>query len=171
MTELEATLLAVREQDSIGYGGRALPCELDSSISALLNAFIAATPLERQRLGLQVDDTLSRLLIVFAERMASLAVRLVSRANLFLGLVALAAEGWKADPRDDLTVLSLLHDAAVRIGSDPRENFQEVVPYTTKAIADALERFLTRSAQDKSIEAMGYRAGVRIDGFRYERTW
>jgi hypothetical protein len=171
MNDLETKLVAVRKEDPMGYGRRALPSPLDQLVGALIEAFIVATPMERRRVSAQSDETLSRLLLVFAERMASLAVRLNSRDHLFKGLVALAAEGWTTDSREDLLILSLLHDAAIRIGLDPREAFEQVLPYTTKPVADSLERFLARTPQDKVIEAMGYRVGADADGFRYERTW
>jgi hypothetical protein len=54
---------------------------------------------------------------------------------------------------------------------DPGEAFRGVHPYATKAIVDSLEKFLARSQEDRTIEAMGYRASSDPDGFRYERTW
>ena len=170
MIELDATLSAIRQHDPSDYEGRPLPCPLDGAVNALLWAFIGASSSERDRLGLEVDPALSRVLLAFAERMASMAVRLTSAANVFIGLVALAAEGRKTDPQANLAALSVLHDAALRIGVDPREAFDEALPFTTKVSAGAFDGFLQRPAEDKSLEAGGYRAGADKDGFRYERT-
>lgn len=143
----------------------------DLLVRSLIDAFMVAQLLERHRFRARCGETLSRVLLAFAERMASLGVRLSSRDYLVSGLLALAAEGWNREPREDLSILSLLHDAAIRIGVDPREAFQEVLPYATKSVANSLQRFLQRKEEDKSIEAMGYRAAEDSDGFRYKRTW
>jgi hypothetical protein len=103
--------------------------------------------------------------------MASLAVRRTSKEDLWRGLVAIAAEGWAEDTRENLAVLSLLHDATIRLGLEPRAFFEQLRPYTSKAIADAVESFPARTPEAKTIAAMGYVVGSDADGFRYQRTW
>jgi hypothetical protein len=171
MTDLSTALAAIKKEDPTGYGHRPLRCTLDDVLGVFVRAFVAAAPLERRRIAAQGDQTLSRVLLVFAERMASLAVRVQSRTYLTSGMIALAAEGWMTESRENLSILSLLHDAAIRIGADPRETLEQVRQYATKSVTSSIEKFLKRSKEDKSIEAMGYVATADGDGFRYERTW
>ena len=171
MTEIEATLSAIARENPTGYGKRPLPCDMDEVVARFVDAFVAAGSLERRRVGSQGNETLSRVLLCFAERMASLSVRLGSEAHLGRGLAAVVAEGWGTDPRENLMVVSLLYDAAARLGLDPAEAFGKVLPFATQSVKDSFGRFFTRSAEDQSIEAMGYTTNTDSQGFRYERTW
>ncbi len=171
MTELEKTLSAVRSEQPIGYGRRVLPCVLDNRVHLFVEAYSKASPGERILVGGGNDETLRQVLLVFAERMASLAVRSVAKNYLLDALVALDAAGWLAEVRDNLMVLSLINDAATRIGLIPGELFAEIIPFISTESANSFQTFLKRSAMDKSIEAMGYQATWNDEGFIYERTW
>ncbi|HVW24903.1 MAG TPA: hypothetical protein VHC69_06005 [Polyangiaceae bacterium] len=171
MSDLSAALANVQNSDFTGYGPREIPCELDETVAALVDAFVATDVVARRRIIAAGDDMLSRILLVFAERMASLSMREVSTGPLFRGLVAAIADGWVLDVRENVSALSLLHDACVRLGRNPDEEFDRVRAYASAKVAEGLTRFLARKPEDKAIKAMGYRAGADADGFRYERTW
>jgi hypothetical protein len=66
-------------------------------------------------------------------------------------------------------VLSLLHDAVIRIGGNPKTVFLE----SSSLVYDepAIGKFLDRSDEDKAIKSMGYEASSSGDGFTYLRTW
>jgi hypothetical protein len=172
MSPLESKLEAVRREDPNGYGKRDIPCKLDDLMAALLDELVASDPLERRRVIKDADEMLARVAFVFAERMASLAVRRGSAVDAFRGILALAAfQGSTNDPRDALLILPLLYDAELRLGRDPRADFERTRAYVDARAVEWLERFSTRSERDRSIEAMGYRVGADAGGFRYERTW
>lgn len=171
MTDLEVKLLAVQKEVAAGYGNRPLPCQLDLRITEFVDSFIQSTASTQGVVVSKGGASLARLLLVFAERMASLAVRHSSKTDLLRGLVALVAEGWSEDHREDLATLSLLHDAAIRIGWSPSDAFERVHAYASQPVWSALTRFLRRSDEDKAIEAMGYRAAGDGDGFLYSRDW
>ena len=69
---------------------------------------------------------------VDAEGQASVAMRQASAEALFR-VVALGAQGFVADPREHLLVLSLLFDAARRLQVNTREAFDRVRPFITAA--------------------------------------
>jgi hypothetical protein len=172
MTDLELRRSAVITEDYVGYLQRPIPCKLDDVVRSFLAAFVEALPLERRRVSGQRDHTLSRILFVFAERMACLAVRESSVEQLTSGLMSLAAEGWTEDSRSDMMALGLLCDAAVRIGADPIALVQQIRPYASRSIADTIEEFIKRKPEDRSIGSVGgYVTEIAADGFRYRRTW
>jgi hypothetical protein len=172
MSPLDSKLEAVRGEDPIGYGKRDIPCKLDDLMAAFVDALVASDPLERRRVIKGADEMLARVAFVFAEHMASLAVRRGSADDAFRGIVALAAfEGSAGDPREALLVLPLLYDAELRLGRDPRADFERARATLDARAVEWLEGFLMRSERNKSIEVMGYRVGAEPDGFRYERTW
>ena len=171
MSPLESKLAAVRNEDPAGYGKRDIPCRLDELMTAFLDALVASDPLERREVLGEVDEMLARVARVFAERMASLAVRRGSAADAFRGFLAVALLKGSTEPREALPIVALLYDAEHRVGRDPRADIERCRTYADPAAIDWLGRFSARSEQDRSIEAMGYRAGADAVGFRYERSW
>ena len=73
------------------------------------------------------------------------------------------------DSRDALLVLSLLNDAAVKVGNLPKAIFNEIDALFGES--SFLSDFLGRSAEDKSIDSMGYEESKNEEGFLYVRTW
>jgi len=168
-TDVELQLLD--SESNMGYPDRELPCPLDASISRLVDSFIAAAKEERERMASQITDEHSFTLLVFGERMASLAVRQRSPASLKRALAALALEEGRWDPREDMLVLSLIYNAAVKLGLDAASLFEEAAGLALPRMATYFRAFPARSDEEKSIEAMGYRESSTPDGFVYERTW
>lgn len=151
---------------NVGYLDEQLPNFRDAQIAALVRN-------TAERAGLaelegEVDRAQVPVLLVFAERMASLAVRRRDAASLADGLRA-AALATAGDKRDAMMALALLWDAAGRIGVGPGDTFRSVAGDLPRG-GPALERFAQRDPEDQTIEAMGYRT-TDEDGFRYERTW
>lgn len=151
------------------YYQQPIPSELDKGIS---NILVNLSTNETVGLELIVGGVASdeaRILGLFAERMASLAVRGNSIEPVKQGLLALLLYARTEDPRDVLLILSLLHDAVIKTSGTPKSVFAEV----SSIIGDAgfLNDFLNRSDDDKSIDAMGYKESKSKDGFLYVRTW
>jgi hypothetical protein len=155
------------------HGGSALPIpsQRDTEISNLIRDWLALDePLRNAALS-QITEAHWFTLLGYSERMASLAVRDRNKEHIFLGLLALGLEGWQFDYRENLIIVCLHYDAAQRIGLVPGSVFEEAAGLLPPKSANALRSFLRRSADDKSLEAMGYLAGADSDGFRYKRTW
>jgi alkylhydroperoxidase/carboxymuconolactone decarboxylase family protein YurZ len=132
---------------------------------------MALDELDRKQSALDISSEQRLTLLAYSERMASLAVRERSRELITLGLVALGVDGWRTDWRDNALIVSLHFDAAQRIGASPEAIFESAAQLLPEKPAHALRSFLRRSADDKSLGAMGYLASNDGDGFRYRRTW
>lgn len=154
-----------------GYGALPIPSQRDEQIGKLLRAWMSLDEMSRHAAvaGLPEEDRLT--LLAYSERMATLAVRNSDKSALVLGLVALGLDEWRYDWRDNVILLCLHHDAALRIGVCPAELFEDVSQLLPHVPADGLRSFLQRSEEDKSLRAMGYVADCDDSGFRYRRTW
>ncbi len=162
--ESSDSLEVLRPERNRGYLKTPLPKQRDTDISELVGS---GGP-DLSRVGRTHDH--HPVLRVFAERMASWAVRTGDLETLKTGLVALSLAGL-GESRDTLTILPLFLHAAKKLGFDPVALFREAAQTASPAAAEVLEGFLRREAEDQTLEAMGYREGRDADGFRYERTW
>lgn len=157
------------EDETTLYYHQPIPVGLDDKIAALVRLFWEAPADERRHFFEHYDEDTSWFLIVFAERSATIAVRENSRARVLDGLLALIVEDYKVDPRDNLTRLAVLYDAATRIGASPEEIFLEAASYANNAVARSLIDFVKRNPANRSLKAFFYKAAEGPDGFRYER--
>lgn len=157
---------ALLPAENHGYLSLPIPAPRDAEIADLL----ATTPAAKlaAKLGAEVHWPVLR---AYAERMASLAVRERDPQALRRGLLALALAGLGSGSLDALAELPLFHDAAGRLDEDPAPLFRSVGEIAGGGAAATLESFLARSAEDRSLAAMGYEAGRDEGGFRYQRTW
>jgi hypothetical protein len=160
----------LRSSSNIGYGALPIPQSLDSEITQLLEAWTRLNPSQRAAAVLQISNEQRQTLLAYGERMASLSVRNFDARLIHYGLLAVGIDGWLSDRRDNVMIVSLLYDAANRIGAEPRAIFESASALLVDMPASAIRRFLLRSAEDKSLAAMGYIAGADLDGFRYLRT-
>lgn len=111
----------------------------------------------------------ARVLELFAERMASLSVRQNRVDPAKDGLLALLICSRAGDSRDIVMILSLLHDAVIKIGGSAREVFRGVS--SVLGGSDLMNEFLERSEEDKAIDSMGYEESKNEEGFIYVRNW
>ena len=153
------------------YSFRPIPCELDMLISELVKLFMKAEENERRCISTAVPPADGCFLTCFAERMATLGVRERSRQRLLEGLVALVMEGYKEDFRDNMINLAPLYDAAVKLGVEPQELFNEAAAHLNNAPARDLIEFPQRKPEDRSLEAMYFKESHDADGFKYERLF
>ncbi|HEY9284950.1 MAG TPA: hypothetical protein VIP46_15950 [Pyrinomonadaceae bacterium] len=158
----------VAEDESPLYLRQPIPSELDSKIGRLVRMFRDAPEGERKHFFKHDDEDTSWLLITFAERSAALSVREKSRDRILDGLLALIIEDYKVDPRDNLTRLALLYDAATKSGASPEELFSEAASYANNAVARSLLDFPRRKPADRSLKAFYYKEVEGPDGFKYE---
>jgi hypothetical protein len=143
---------------------------LDTEITQLLEVWTRLSPSQRSAAALQISGEQRQTLLAYGERMASLSVRNSDATLIHYGLLGVGIDGWQSDWRDNVTIVSLLYDAANRIGEEPRAIFESTAALLADKPASAIRRFLLRSAEDKSLAVMGYIVGTDLDGFRYLRT-
>ena len=118
-----------------------------------------------------ISEEARRVLVAYAERMASLAVRRHDRSTLVKGLVALMLGGLDENRRESLMLLAPLEDSAARIGVDLTELFQEVSVVVGTPLDQNLMAWLMRDAEDRSLASMGFDVGQDDSGFRYKLNW
>jgi len=157
-------------RSNAGYLGLPLPSPRDAEITAVLGR--AMNDGELVQLAELVRGPQTAVLRAFAERMASLAVRIGEPATLRGGLlsaaVVTAVPG--VDGREVLLILPLLWHSARRLDLDPAAEFAATADVFPPA-ATALRQFAARKPEDQRIEAMGYVESTDDGGFRYGRTW
>ena len=170
-SDLFASCDWLRSQNNRGYGMLPIPQPRDSEISNLLRAWIALDEVDRKQSALEISDEQRPTLLAYSERMASLTVRERNQEFIILGLIALGVDGWRYDWRDNVLIVSLHFDAAQRINASPESIFEAAAQWLPEKPARGLRAFLDRSADDKSLAAMGYVVGNDEGGFRYRRTW
>ena len=151
------------------YYQKPIPCEIDDEISDIFVDLSAHDQNNIELIADSVSGDTGHVLGLYAERMASLAVRENSIEHVKHGLIALLIYEKAHDSRDALLVLSLLHDAAVKVGNLPKAIFNEIDALFGES--SFLSDFLGRSAEDKSIDSMGYEESKNEEGFLYVRTW
>lgn len=151
--------------ENASYGSQPIPNQRDSEIRALLSSS------DPSDLVGDVRQEHFAVLRAYAERMASLSVRTGDLSILRSGLTALGLAGLADGSREAIALLPLYDHAAGLVGADPERVFKDVGAMLRGPAARALEGFLRRSAEDRSLEAMGYRTAADSDGFRYERQW
>ena len=171
MAIMDASALSVLDPaNNEGYGSARLPCGRDLEVAELVRQIQGPKDFDDAKEAL--SHAHGTVLSVFAERMASLAVRNMSlktlREGLFAEQLALAVVG---DYRDSLPVLSLLFRAAEMLGAEPAVEFVAAAALASPPNNLPLLDFLARDEEDRSLASMGYIEDQDNEGFRFERTW
>ncbi len=163
------TVAILDVEKNIGYGQLSIPDVRDEQIAQLIANVLDTNALSEfsRKIELKHWDVL----LCFAERAATLAVRRQDRKLLKLGLVAAGLVWPVADWRDVLVVLPVLYHAAGMLGMDPAQLFHEVGSLFGGEVEAELTGFLERSDEDKSLAVMGYKLIREPDGVRFKRTW
>ena len=152
-----------------GYLPRPIPTERDSEITKLLSQIIHNNEVARFAHNLKEGHRV--VLRVFAERMASSAVREKDPSLLRLGLIAILLSWGASESREALTIMPLFYDAVGRLGLNLDSFAAEIRETIGDKVISPLAEYLRRAEKDKSLQSMGYSAGVDSDGFRYLRNW
>jgi hypothetical protein len=152
------------------YRDDRLPSPYDDAITEALA--VSRSPSEIAALHSETGSDEGWLLLTFAARMATLSVREHNRERLKSALAALALEGGRIDLRETLQVLSLIYDAALRIGQSPGPLFSEGAQMSAgDRLAEEMARFPERAEESRSIESMGFTIDGSGDRFQYRRRW
>jgi hypothetical protein len=152
-----------------GYLSQVIPIARDEEIGGLLSQVMDEHRVARLTRCLQ--DGHAAVLRVFAERMASKAVRNHDVVALRLGLIALLLSGQRSDSRETILLFPIFYDAVRRIGLEIMPFAASIQQIIGDLLTAPLIEFLQRSETDKSLHAMGYSVGADADGFRYQRDW
>ena len=165
---LERDVLAGRYS---GYLPRPIPHELDQLVVMFLQSYLDADSPEPPLLQ-GLSPTISRVLLAFGERQASLAIRTNSHAALEQSAVAIGLAAALIDDETEGTmVMPLPWHAAVLLQVHPQHLFSGSAARVPEAGARALLAFAARPPEDQTLQCMGYVEGVDSNGFRFERTW
>jgi hypothetical protein len=154
-----------------GWGASRIPNEIDDEIASILRAYLELDDTGKTTVRQKVGHDQKFVFLAFAERMASLAIRLKSQEPLMMAMMALFLQIGTGDVREDILRLTLVYAAARKLGIDPRFVFFESARQFGLHNTSGLEAFLGRSDEDKSVDSMGYAEGEDEDGFRFVRTW
>jgi hypothetical protein len=163
MREKEVLLLAskaaaaiVREENSqIPDVAELLPHPTDDSLRRLCEMYLGSTPAQRFYINLQVDRKAGWALHVFGDTCALAAWKNKSAESIRLGLTAQAV--WNltgGDARDFFRPVTLLFNAAKRIGADPVVLLNEIADVSPSPIATLLRDYLRRPPELQSLQSM-----------------
>jgi hypothetical protein len=156
-----------RQEQFIRYGPAPIPDERDGLVGAFVSQVVAGDPAALAKLGAGPSVRGQQVLLAYAERMASLAVRRHDQGILVLAVDALLIGGLDDGDREALMVLPLIEDSARRLDAALEEVFRSAGPLAGRRGAVLLKEWLGRAPEDRTLECMGFREGADADGFRY----
>jgi hypothetical protein len=107
----------------------------------------------RDQLGLRQSYSM----VIFAVRMAVLAVRTNTQHYLKAGFLGLAVAGRQVDWRDLLGALSIIEDCANRLGLEFRVEIEQCVALMADEARETLiDGYLSRLPEMRKVEVMGF---------------
>lgn len=151
-----------------GYEMEPLPSPTDKAVADAVRSILALDTEERSRLSGALSDADYAILALFAERMATEAVRAKSSEAIRLGLAAMALIANPPDIRDYLVLLPLLNRSAVLVGAEPRALFAEAAHIASTDLGKAMQSY-SEQPEVPTIQQMGYFEDGAGETFRYVR--
>jgi hypothetical protein len=142
-----------------------LPDRRDDEVRTVLEAVVA--PPDYEALDARLSPADRDVLLTFAERMPSQAVRWGYAGVLSETVVALCLAGLVAGAHSALAVSALPYRAAELVGVAPERPFEAAADRVPDAARRSLARFLHRA--DTCITSAGYEESRDADGFRFVR--
>jgi len=145
-----------------------IPIQLDATLQLLVRDFMSADEGDRAGVLSQLTPRYRQLLGSLGVRLAILGARGRNPDLITEGLIALRL-GPEEDIRDQIRDLAPMYHAAIKAGADPGDLFRRAAGIARDNDFTAfLEEFVSRSDDEKSLEALGYREVDHADGFRFE---
>jgi hypothetical protein len=148
------------------YYASRIPTGADDRIGRAVAAYSLASPPAQAAIREAIDDDRADLLRTWAERLASLGVRLDSASPLVQGLVALSLAE-EADPGEAMLVATLHRRSAEKLDLSPERLFDAAAGRTDLAGARWLR---DASEAPEQPEDAGWVEDADDDGFRYGRA-
>lgn len=146
------------------YKTRTLTPEQQNWLQSVCDRYAKASLQERRRINALVSPETSFLFFMYAKAMAIESVREQDKEKVFNGLISLSIENRSFDWRDSLTVLSLLHHSATKLGADVGELFQRVAALSSSETSEGFLQFLVRTPENRDIATFGFREGIDSEG-------
>lgn len=146
-----------------GYLAMPIPNDLDAAIVAAVSV-LRWSPL---RGNPKVSDSGKDVLLAFAERSATRAVREHSVDFVRSALLAVLLGGLIDGDRDALVVMSLIDDAAARTGTSIEDLAPAAIAAVGPSARTCLDAWIGRSPGARALSAMGYSTAGQGSGFRY----
>jgi hypothetical protein len=146
------------------------PTDLDEAISDLIGRFVDADRGERLQFWemLQPTREQSQVLLAYAERMATQALRQADVALIREGLIAVQLEGKRDDWRETIISLTLLYDAITRLHAPAADMFHRVAKLAPKLeVSESIRKYSQRAPANRTIESMGYELRMSGQGVAY----
>jgi hypothetical protein len=144
------------------------PSELDQLIERLIRFYPMATDAERAEVRqILTYQQASDCLQAFVLRMATQGVHRADPGLIAAGIMALVVEDERSDYRETMMLLSVVINAAVRIGADLVALFDRAAEVATPEIAEALSSVLQQYLKDGNSSLMGHRAYQDPEGLTY----
>ena len=153
-----------------GLGVAALPDPRDAEIDAYIIGVRAGGPAAVQDALHTVSDKGRQVLCTYAERRASMALRDKVIDHLVQALIALVIGGLDQNGLEALMRMALVEDAARRLGAEPSVLFEQAADVVGHPGSVNLMLWLTRAAEDRTPECMGFQAVQDAEGPRYQWT-
>jgi hypothetical protein len=151
-----------------GYGLAPFPDPRDAEINFYV-AGVRSVGAEEVAAALEEVSARGRqVLLAYAERSASIAVRNNVPDRLVRALIALVIGGLTQNALEALMRTALVEDAARRLGTDPSDIFGEATELVGEVGGFALKLWLARRPEDRTPEVMGFKATGEGLSFQYE---
>jgi hypothetical protein len=153
------------------YLGEPIPAPTDSIMDHVLRVYLDSSATKRLKLRQRLDFRCASVLLVYAQRLASRAVRSESVDSIFDGLVAAGLTVGAEDPREILQVLAPLYHSAKQLQIDPRALFERAGDRVGPDARKFFDAFLDRPDLDNILSEMEFVESRTEDGFTYLRSW
>ncbi len=151
-----------------GYGLAPFPDPRDAEINFYVAGVRAAGDEEVRAALAEVSVRGRQVLLAYAERSATIAIRNNVPDRLIRALIALVIGGLTQNALEALMRTALVEDAARRLGSDPADLFAEAADLVGDIGAFSLKLWLGRRPEDRTPEVMGFKVTGEGLTFRYE---
>jgi hypothetical protein len=151
----------------LSFGSEPFPDTRDTEMDRYVKGLRSGGPEAVAAALCEVTDEGREVLATYAERAASRAVREKSGDLLVLALVALVVGGLDQNTLEALMVMALVDDAGGRIGAERELFFAEAADLVGHPGSVNVMAWLSRTPEERSLEAMGFEAGEDSSGFRY----
>ncbi|PZS29768.1 MAG: hypothetical protein DLM59_12275 [Pseudonocardiales bacterium] len=152
-----------------GYGLAPFPDPRDAEINFYLAGVRAVGAEEVQAAITEVSVRGRQVLLAYAERSASIAVRNNVPDRLIRALIALVIGGLTQNALEALMRTALVEDAARRLRAEPADVFAAAADLVGEMGAFALKLWLGRRPEDRTPEVMGFT--VTGDGLTFRYEW
>ncbi len=167
---LESALAALAGVSVVDYFQQPLPAALDDQLAAILGAYSALSPGERERFVAALSPQQRSLCGIFGHRAATLSVRRADPELLRLGLIGnVIANETIPYKRDVDRALAVFYHCAQKLDQDVVALFDEVAGFAGEEMVARLRAFARRD--DVTLRQFGWREIRTDDGVRFQFEW